>query len=236
MYDAEKTLMLDEIQRMLAAELLDRLGGSLSLRTSDNRILATPNTAAFRRWRITRDEIVVLDADGELIEGGPYKAAAAAPLFTYIYRRYPEVGAIAHSHCLYSLVYASAGLPIPAATVGSDILGEIPCMRPEEPDLDIKTRELQQASTSPLPSGYSQRGEVYAVNERLGPMVDKILEPRRAELKRHGIAYSIYRHGIVVVARHLEEATENIERVETSAKVAYLKSFLESDSTKSDLT
>jgi ribulose-5-phosphate 4-epimerase/fuculose-1-phosphate aldolase len=223
MYEAEKALIVSEVEQMVRGSLLDRLGGSLSLRTNDGNVLVTPTTASFRRWEITSEEIVVLDSKGELIEGGAYKAAAAAPLFLHIYDKFPEVGAIAHSHCLYSLVYASAGMSIPVSTGGADIMGEIPCIRPDDGDTAVKERELREKAIAYVPSGFVQRSEIYAVNTRLGPLIDSLVEARRAELKRHGLAFTLHRHGLVVMARHLKEATENVERIETSAKVSYLK-------------
>jgi L-ribulose-5-phosphate 4-epimerase len=226
MYEEEKSLIISEVLQMVRGQFLDRLGGSLSLRTNDGRILVTPTTASFRRWEIDADEIVVLDSRGDLIEGGKYKAAAAAPLFLHIYNNFPEVGAIAHSHCLYSLVYASAGVSIPIETGGADIMGEIPCIQPGEPDSAIKERELQDRNISHVPSGFAQRPEVYAVNTRLGPLINSLFEGRRSELKRHGLAFTLHRHGLVVMARHLKEATENIERIEMSAKISYMKTAI----------
>jgi L-ribulose-5-phosphate 4-epimerase len=226
MYETEKAQMLREVEHMVRARLLDRLGGSLSQRTSDNNVLVTPSGASFRRWEITREEIVVLDLKGEWIEGGAYKAAAATPLFLHLYNEFPEVGAIAHSHCLYCLVYSSAGVSIPISTGGGDVMGEVPCIKPERSDTEIKQEELREKNITYVPSAFVQRPDVYAVNDRLGPLVDPFVAGRRSELKKHGLAFTLHRHGLVVLARNLQEATENIERVEMSARVSYLKSAI----------
>lgn len=141
-----------------------------------------------------------------------------------LYKQFPLARAIAHSHCSYCFLFASAGAAVPQTTTASDVLGEVPCIIPSESDIDIKSRLVAQPSKVRIPSALSPRQDVYAVNNALLPKVMEKLHGlgRESELRRHGLAFTLYRHGIVVLARHIEEATENVERVETSARVAYL--------------
>ena len=221
-YLNQKKVMSVEVKNMKQDGLLDRLGGSLGERLPDGNILMTPTTASFRRWEIDKDELVVLSPEGELVEGGAYKAAAAAPLFIDLFNKFPTVGAIAHSHCLYSLVFAAHGISIPTVTNGAEILGDIPCIIPKESDSEIKEKALLDENPSIVPSGFVQRHDVMAVNARLGPLVYENFKSRACELERHGLAFTLYKHGLFVMARHLKEATENIQRIETSAKVSIL--------------
>ena len=202
--------------------LLDRNGGSLSLRSDDDRVFITPTRAAFRRWQISEDEIVAMDMNGERIDDSPGHAAAGGTFFLQLYKQFPLARAIAHSHCSYCLLFASAGAAVPQTTTASDVLGEVPCIIPSESDIDIKSRVVTQPSKVRIPSALSPRQDVYAVNNALLPKVMEKLHGRESELRHHGLAFTLYRHGIVVLARHIEEATENVERVETSARVAYL--------------
>jgi Class II Aldolase and Adducin N-terminal domain len=148
-YAPEHCLMMTEIAGMLRDGLLDQLGGSIAMRLADGNILITPNTASFRRWNIPADELVVASADGGLLTPTDVKATAAAPLFFHLFKKLPIIGGIAHSHCLYSLVFASHGLSVPATTDNCEILGEIPCITPADSDTEIKLQ--YRANPWPLP-------------------------------------------------------------------------------------
>lgn len=225
-YSNEKALMLSEVDHLARIGLLDRLGGSLAMRLDDGNILITPTTASFRRWQISVDELVVMDPGGDWIDGGAYRAAAAAPLFVALLASFPQADAIAHSHCPYSLAFASAGEGIPAATNGAELLGEIPCIAPSESDTAVKERAIATHYDPTIPSAFVPRADVYAVNERLGPLVAEQFGPRVEELTRHGLGFTLAKHGLFTMGRHLEEATENIERIEAAARTAILSSFI----------
>ncbi len=49
---------------------------------------------------------------------------------------------------------------------------------------------------------------------------------RADEITQHGLAFTIYRHGVVAMARGLYEATENLARVEVSARIALFQVIL----------
>lgn len=59
--------------------------------------------------------------------------------------------------------------------------------------------------------------------------IDERIAPRAAELRRHGLAFTVYRHGIFVAARRLDEAFDNLIRVERSAQVQLLAASLPSE-------
>lgn len=225
-YVTVRAAMIAEVARMVESGLLDRLGGSLAMRLDDGNILITPTTAAFRRWQIEADELVVMTPNGAFVEGGDLKAAAATPLFLKLFASFSGIGAIAHSHCPHALAFAAAGKPIPAATNGAELLGEIPCIRPDESDTVVKERAMVTGYQPAIPSALVQRPEVYAVNERLGPLVVDRFRDRAGELERHGLGFLLEKHGLFVMARHLAEATENIERLETAARAAIFAKFV----------
>jgi ribulose-5-phosphate 4-epimerase/fuculose-1-phosphate aldolase len=220
-YETSRIAMAKEIVMLNQAGLLDQLGGSIASRLPDGNILITPTTASFRRWNIQLSELVVATPDGELVESDGYKAAAAAPIFLTLFRQYPAIGAIAHSHCLYSLIYASCGLNIPPCTNGADVIGEVVCIHPEERDQVVKERALRLPSPH-IPSAFVQRPEIFAVNAALADIIVHRMAERIHELERHGLAFTIFRHGLFTMGRHLQEACENIFRIERSAQVSIL--------------
>ena len=56
------------------------------------------------------------------------------------------------------------------------------------------------------------------MNEKLGPCAD--------ELNRHGLAFTVFKHGVFVIARNLSEAFDNVIRVERNAQVQILAKSL----------
>lgn len=82
-------------------------------------------------WRsISLDDIVVIDIEGNVIDGGSGNKNPTVewPMHIAIYKARPETHGIVHSHALYSGVFAALGWDIPACldeaalTTGGDIL------------------------------------------------------------------------------------------------------------------
>lgn len=75
-------------------------------------------------------DLVVLDLDGNKVEGD-YKPSSDTPTHLALYRAYPELGGIVHTHSQWATSWAQAGRPIPAlgTTHGDYFYGEIPCTR-----------------------------------------------------------------------------------------------------------
>lgn len=82
------------------------------------------------------EDMVVLDLySGEVVEGR-YKPSSDAPTHLALYRAFPEVGGIVHTHSPQATSFAQAGLPIrPLGTTHADYFyGEIPCTRKMTPE------------------------------------------------------------------------------------------------------
>lgn len=84
-------------------------------------------------WRcLTIDDIVVIDIEGNVVDGGKTgdkNPTVEAPMHLCIYRARPDCNAIVHSHALYSSVFASIGEDIPACLVETflNTKGDIVC-------------------------------------------------------------------------------------------------------------
>ena len=79
---------------------------------------------------ITPDDMVVVDLNGKRVEG---KHLPSSDAITHIelYRSFPVINGIAHSHARWSTIFAQMGLGIPAlgTTHAEYFNGEIPCTR-----------------------------------------------------------------------------------------------------------
>ena len=76
------------------------------------------------------EDMVVVDLNDRVVEG-KFKPSSDTPTHTALYRAFPELGGIVHTHSRWATVYAQAGLPIPAlgTTHGDYFYGDIPCSR-----------------------------------------------------------------------------------------------------------
>lgn len=79
---------------------------------------------------MTADDMVVVDLNGNVVEGH-YKPSSDTPTHLALYRAFPDVGGIVHTHSRWATSFAQAGMGIPAygTTHGDYFYGEIPCTR-----------------------------------------------------------------------------------------------------------
>ena len=79
-------------------------------------------------------DMVVLDLDGKVIEGA-LRPSSDTPTHLALYRQYPAIGGIVHTHSTHATAWAQAGRAIPAfGTTHADYFhGAIPCSRPLTP-------------------------------------------------------------------------------------------------------
>lgn len=77
------------------------------------------------------DDMVVVDLDGNVVEGH-YKPSSDTPTHVALYKAFPALGGIVHTHSRWATTFAQAGRGIPAmgTTQGDYFYGEIPCTRP----------------------------------------------------------------------------------------------------------
>jgi len=77
------------------------------------------------------EDLVVVDLDGNKVEGR-LKPSSDTPTHLALYRAFPQIGGIVHTHSPWATAWAQAGLGIPAlGTTHADYFyGEIPCTRP----------------------------------------------------------------------------------------------------------
>ncbi|MBR6569979.1 MAG: L-ribulose-5-phosphate 4-epimerase [Clostridia bacterium] len=91
---------------------------------------------------LTPDKLVVLDLDGNIVEGN-LNPSSDTKTHLELYKAYPELGGIVHTHSPYAVGWAQAGKDIPAyGTTHADYFyGPVPCARhltPEEVEEDYE--------------------------------------------------------------------------------------------------
>jgi L-ribulose-5-phosphate 4-epimerase len=99
--------------------------------------------------KLTPDQMVpVRLSDGEVI-GGDLKPSSDTPTHLVLYRNFPEIGGVCHTHSRYATIFAQAGKGIPplGTTHADYFYGEIPCTDPMtkaeiENDYEANTGEV----------------------------------------------------------------------------------------------
>ena len=74
--------------------------------------------------------MVVMDLEGNRVEGR-YKPSSDTPTHLILYKRFPNIGGVVHTHSSYATSWAQSGRSIPCyGTTHADYFyGEIPCVR-----------------------------------------------------------------------------------------------------------
>lgn len=76
------------------------------------------------------EDMVVVDLKGNRVEGS-YKPSSDTPTHLELYKAFPEIGGIVHTHSSWATSWAQAGRSVPCyGTTHADyIYGEVPCLR-----------------------------------------------------------------------------------------------------------
>lgn len=127
--------MLDAIRRDLVRlhaelprhDLVVWTGGNVSARDPETGLVAI-KPSGVRYDDLTAESMVILDLDGNVVEGSHTPSSDTAS-HLYIYRHRPDVNGVVHTHSRYATAFAAAGRPIPVyLTAHADEFGgEIPC-------------------------------------------------------------------------------------------------------------
>lgn len=157
--------------------------------------------------RLGPEDMVVVQLDtGEVVDGG-YRPSSDTPTHRTLYRGFPEIGGIVHTHSPFAVAWAQASRPIPCfgTTHADHFLGSVPVTReltPEEIGGDYE----------------SATGEV---------IVETIDALGIGALAMPGVL--VCSHGPFTWGAGAETAVENAIALETVAELAYRTVVLRSD-------
>ncbi len=91
-------------------------------------IAIKPSGVAYEQ--MSADDIVIVDMNGVVVEG-KYRPSSDTATHLALYKQYPELGGVVHTHSTHATAWAQAGLSIPAlGTTHADyFFGDIRCTR-----------------------------------------------------------------------------------------------------------
>ncbi|MHA2959424.1 L-ribulose-5-phosphate 4-epimerase [Priestia megaterium] len=80
--------------------------------------------------KMTAKDIVVVDLDGRVVEG-ELNPSSDTLTHAVLYKHYPQIGGIAHTHSTWATIWAQAGLDVQAmgTTHADTFYGSVPCAR-----------------------------------------------------------------------------------------------------------
>lgn len=113
-----------------AHQLVTFTWGNVSA-VDDTRTLMVIKPSGVEYTVMTADDMVVVElASGKVVEGSK-KPSSDTPTHLALYRRYPQIGGIVHTHSRHATIWSQAGIDLPAwGTTHADYFyGAIPCTR-----------------------------------------------------------------------------------------------------------
>lgn len=159
------------------------------------RVVIKPSGVAYDVMQ--PEDMVVVDLEGNVIEG-KWNPSSDTATHLALYRHYPTLGGVVHTHSTHATAWAQAGLAIPAlGTTHADyFFGDIPCTRP------LTEAEVQ---------GEYELNTGKVIIETIGEC-----EP----LHTPGIV--VWQHGPFAWGKNAHEAVHNAVVLEEVAKMAWI--------------
>ena len=113
-----KQAVLDAAKAMVACGLVEGTAGNVSGRLHDGRVVMTPSSLDYDV--MTLDDLVVTDADGNVLEGSRPPTSEKA-LHLACLRAHEDIGAVMHCHALFASMFAINHQPIPCVAEEFDV-------------------------------------------------------------------------------------------------------------------
>jgi L-ribulose-5-phosphate 4-epimerase len=129
--------MLEKIKERVFKANLDLVKHGLVIHTWGNvsgrdpetgMIVIKPSGVSYDKMKAA--DMVVLDPEGNVVEGNR-KPSTDTPTHLVLYKTFPGIGGVVHTHSTYATSWAQAGRSIPAfgTTHADHFYGEVPCTR-----------------------------------------------------------------------------------------------------------
>ena len=146
---------------------------------------------------MTVDDMSVVDLQGHVVEGR-WRPSSDTATHLALYRRYPDLGGVVHTHSTHATAWAQAGLAIPAlGTTHADyFFGDSPCTRA------LSAQEVDEA---------------YELNTG-----QVIIETLGEANPLHTPGIVVYQHGPFAWGKDAHEAVHNAVVMEEVARMAWI--------------
>ncbi|SHF95030.1 L-ribulose 5-phosphate 4-epimerase [Flavobacterium fluvii] len=129
-YAALKQECYEANMQLNALKLVVYTFGNVSAVDRENGVFAIkPSGVAYEELK--PEDIVIVDFDNNIIEGS-MRPSSDTKTHAYLYKNWPNIGGVAHTHATYSVAWAQAqrDIPIFGTTHADHLTADIPCAPP----------------------------------------------------------------------------------------------------------
>ena len=129
-YAALKQECYEANMQLNALKLVVYTFGNVSAVDRENGVFAIkPSGVAYEELKA--EDIVIVDFDNNIIEG-TMRPSSDTKTHAYLYKNWPNIGGVAHTHATYSVAWAQAqrDIPIFGTTHADHLTADIPCAPP----------------------------------------------------------------------------------------------------------
>ena len=183
--------------------LVDFTWGNVSGKDAESgAFVIKPSGVPYETMKLA--DMVVVDKDGRVIEG-KLRPSSDLPTHVELYRHFPQIGGIVHTHSTWATVWAQAcrGIPALGTTHADYFFGEIPC-----------TGQLTQQQTA---GDYESETGLAIVERFRAGGIDPVQMP----------VVLVANHGPFAWGKDANEAVHNAAVLELTARMALLSLQLE---------
>jgi L-fuculose-phosphate aldolase len=203
--DEARELIAQVGRIMLERNLTDLAGGNISVRVED-KVVMSPSYAGTRKfWQLKPEDVLVLDLQGELLEGEGKVSREAPSHLRLLNGFYPQGKAVIHAHARNIMVFCAARQAIPPVLEYAYKFGE------------IKLAEYA-------------RGGIHS--EQLAGNVYQALMGQEGRMAKQAAAVMVPWHGLFAVGKDLYSVLDAVERIEVNARCIIYGKMLLNDEDK----
>lgn len=193
---------------MLKRNLTDLAGGNISMRVED-KIVMSPTYAGTRHfWQIEPEQVLVLDLNGNKIEGNGEISRESPTHIKLLQNFYPAGQAVIHAHPRNILVFCATEQPIPPVLEGVLKFGE------------IKLAKYANGGTH---------------SEKLAEYVYEALRGQEQLISKQAAVVMAPWHGVFAVGKDLLITLDAVDRIENNAYCILMGKILLSDPDRLDV-
>ena len=130
MLEKLKQSVYDANMRLYKSNLIILTWGNVSgIDRESGLVVIKPSGVPYDTMSV--EDMVVVDLEGNVVEG-KYKPSSDTPTHIELYKRFPNIGGVVHTHSTFATSFAQAKCPlITYGTTHADTFyGSVPCSRP----------------------------------------------------------------------------------------------------------
>jgi len=185
----ETRQLIAELGRLMyERRLTDAAGGNISARVDDVMLITPRMAGSIYRWRLDPQQVLVLDLQGNKIEGNGDISREARVHIKLLTEYYPDGTAVVHGHARNALVFCAFGKPLPSVLYTEDKFGDL---------IEVEDHP--------------------AHSPELAEVISAAMRGQEARIRKQAAAVLAPRHGVFVLAKDLNAVYDALERIDVNA-------------------